>query len=60
VCPVSKELATVSNPPVLMLCGHLIAHDTMLSIVAASRYHKFKCPTCPQEQTPEDCVIVIL
>jgi hypothetical protein len=62
VCPVSKEPVSPSNPPVLLLCGHAIARESMERIVRSSRSgsQRFKCPTCPQEQTPVDTVTLHL
>ena len=57
-CPVSRDQATPHNPPVLLACGHAICHDSMAKI---SRHRKrFKCPTCPMQQTPEETVRLLL
>lgn len=54
VCPISKEVATASNPPILLPCGHLIAKNTMDRLINASVRQKFKCPTCPTEVTERE------
>jgi len=58
VCPVNKSQATNTNPPVLLKCGHVISKDAMLKIAAANRLNRFKCPTCPREQTPADTITI--
>ncbi|GAM83104.1 hypothetical protein ANO11243_010900 [Dothideomycetidae sp. 11243] len=57
VCPVSKEQATDSNPPMMMPCGHVIAKESLEKI---SRGSKFKCPYCPNESHPRDAKKVYL
>lgn len=54
VCPISKEVATVNNPPILLPCGHLIAKNTMDRLLSSSIRQKFKCPTCPTEVTEKE------
>lgn len=54
VCPVSKEVATENNPPIMLPCGHLIAKATMDRLLAGTVRLKFKCPTCPIEATDKD------
>ncbi|CAI5735781.1 unnamed protein product [Hyaloperonospora brassicae] len=52
-CPVSKEESTSENPPMLLKCGHVICR----SCVNRFSFHKtrrFKCPTCPVEQTESE------
>mmetsp|Transcript_6001 Transcript_6001/g.8325 ORF Transcript_6001/g.8325 Transcript_6001/m.8325 type:complete len:435 (-) Transcript_6001:48-1352(-) len=49
VCPVSKEVSSKSNPPVLLSCGHVISRDAMLRINSARHNNNVKCPTCPVE-----------
>ena len=33
VCPVSKEQATDSNPPLMLSCGHVIATESFQRLV---------------------------
>ncbi|EGG23049.1 hypothetical protein DFA_05179 [Cavenderia fasciculata] len=47
-CPVSREQCTKDNPPVLLICGHLISLSSMNKLVKGSG--KLKCPYCPTEQ----------
>lgn len=57
VCPVSKEQATDANPPMMMPCGHVIAHESLRRV---SRGNRFKCPYCPNESHPRDAHKVFL
>ncbi|KAF1835316.1 hypothetical protein BDW02DRAFT_638728 [Decorospora gaudefroyi] len=57
VCPVSKEQSTDTNPPMMMPCGHVIAHESLEKL---SKNIKFKCPYCPNESHPRDAVKVVL
>ena len=50
VCPVSKELATADNRPMLLRCGHVLAEQS-LARLGRTTHHRFKCPYCPVEQT---------
>ena len=50
-CPLSREESSAENPPVLLKCGHVILRSSMLKVL---RNGRFKCPTCPVEQTVDD------
>jgi len=52
-CPVSKEESTPSNPPMLLKCGHVICKSCVKKI-ALNMNRRFKCPTCPMEQSEND------
>jgi hypothetical protein len=54
VCPITKEVATPSNPPMMLPCGHLIAQGTMDRLIAGTVRLKLKCPTCPTEATEKE------
>eukprot|EP00735_Rhodelphis_limneticus_P015261 TRINITY_DN945_c0_g1::TRINITY_DN945_c0_g1_i1::g.16097::m.16097 TRINITY_DN945_c0_g1::TRINITY_DN945_c0_g1_i1::g.16097 ORF type:complete len:395 (-),score=50.81,sp/Q80YQ8/RMD5A_MOUSE/36.42/8e-73,CLTH/PF10607.4/1.2e+03,CLTH/PF10607.4/1.2e-29,zf-RING_UBOX/PF13445.1/3.8e+03,zf-RING_UBOX/PF13445.1/1.6e-16,zf-RING_5/PF14634.1/2.7e-06,zf-C3HC4_2/PF13923.1/7.7e-05,zf-RING_2/PF13639.1/8.3e-05,zf-C3HC4/PF00097.20/0.00013,zf-C3HC4_3/PF13920.1/0.00011,zf-C3HC4_4/PF15227.1/4.6e+03,zf-C3HC4_4/PF15227.1/0.00013, len=49
-CPVSREVSSDENPPMLLPCGHVLCKQSIqkLGRGASSR---FKCPYCPLEQT---------
>ncbi|KAF9974123.1 hypothetical protein BGZ73_002593 [Actinomortierella ambigua] len=49
VCPVSKEQATDENPPMMMVCGHVICKESLQKLCRGSQNMRFKCPYCPQE-----------
>ncbi|KAL1913492.1 hypothetical protein Sste5344_000454 [Sporothrix stenoceras] len=57
VCPVSKEQTTAANPPMILPCGHTLAHDSLRNITKGS---KFKCPYCPIEGQIKDARQIIL
>jgi E3 ubiquitin-protein transferase RMND5 len=57
VCPVSKEQATDANPPMMLPCGHVLAHESLKN---ASKMARFKCPYCPVESHPKDAKKVYL
>lgn len=46
-CPILRQQATDSNPPVRLVCGHSISRDAMKKLVSHSR--RLKCPYCPME-----------
>lgn len=46
-CPVSKEQATEQNPPMMMLCGHVVVKDSLHKLIKAR--DRVKCPYCPLE-----------
>ncbi|OWZ62982.1 hypothetical protein AYX15_04964 [Cryptococcus neoformans] len=48
VCPVSKEQATESNPPKMLVCGHVIASESFERLLKGGR-REAKCPYCPVE-----------
>ena len=56
VCPISKEQATDENPPMMMPCGHVIAHESLSRHAKGSR---FKCPYCPNESHPSQARKII-
>ncbi|CAM9853679.1 unnamed protein product, partial [Phaeothamnion confervicola] len=59
-CPVSREQSTPDNPPVLLKCGHVVCRSTMGRIAKHGPGSKFKCPTCPREQTEADIRVLHL
>ncbi|CAE7510882.1 unnamed protein product, partial [Symbiodinium microadriaticum] len=50
-CPVSREIASPGNNPVLLSCGHVILKSSLRAL--PKRASRFKCPTCYHEQTGE-------
>ncbi|KAM7251689.1 hypothetical protein ACFE04_023572 [Oxalis oulophora] len=59
VCPVSKEQATVENPPMLMACGHALCKQT-LNRISKNGTRTFKCPYCPSEISATRCLQMLL
>uniref|UniRef100_A0A069DYV1 Putative e3 ubiquitin ligase n=1 Tax=Panstrongylus megistus TaxID=65343 RepID=A0A069DYV1_9HEMI len=54
-CPILKQQSTESNPPMRLVCGHVISRDALNKLAAAN---KLKCPYCPVEQNPADARII--
>ncbi|KAI6036629.1 RING-type zinc-finger-domain-containing protein, partial [Pisolithus microcarpus] len=46
-CPVSKEQSTEQNPPMMMVCGHVITKDSLHKLSKVNG--RVKCPYCPTE-----------
>ncbi|KAJ2368339.1 hypothetical protein IW150_005436 [Coemansia sp. RSA 2607] len=51
-CPVSKEQATVGNPPMALPCGHVVCRGSLEKLARGVRpgvvaSGRFKCPYCP-------------
>jgi hypothetical protein len=50
-CPILRQQSSDNNPPVRLICGHVISRDALNKLTNAN---KVKCPYCPQEQSPAD------
>lgn len=50
-CPILRQQTTSKNPPMRLVCGHVISKDALDKLVSGSRV---KCPYCPVEQSPHD------
>ncbi|KAF7294981.1 CTLH domain-containing protein [Mycena indigotica] len=51
-CPVSKEQASDVNPPMMMVCGHVVTKDSLHKLSKPTGYdadRRVKCPYCPME-----------
>jgi E3 ubiquitin-protein transferase RMND5 len=57
-CPVSKELGTDENPPMMMPCGHVICKESLNRLGKGSSTSRFKCPYCPQESSASQAISV--
>ncbi|KAF9578446.1 hypothetical protein BGW38_005741 [Lunasporangiospora selenospora] len=55
-CPVSKEQASETNPPMMMLCGHVICQESLHKLCRGST--KLKCPYCPTESPASNAKVV--
>ncbi|KAL6067572.1 Regulator of gluconeogenesis Rmd5 [Balamuthia mandrillaris] len=53
-CPVSKESCTSDNPPMLLICGHIISKTSLNKLPTRGTRARFKCPYCPTEQTEQN------
>lgn len=59
VCPVLKIQTTEENPPMMMLCGHVICRDALKRLSRDNEHVKFKCPYCPKESTASDATRLV-
>ncbi|CAF1073185.1 unnamed protein product [Rotaria sordida] len=50
-CPILRQQTTDQNPPMKLVCGHVISKDALNKL---STQNKLKCPYCPLEQSPSD------
>ncbi|CAG7834116.1 unnamed protein product [Allacma fusca] len=50
-CPILRQQASESNPPMRLTCGHVISRDALHKLASGN---KLKCPYCPGEQNPND------
>ncbi|KAJ3193452.1 hypothetical protein HK101_004805 [Irineochytrium annulatum] len=57
-CPVSKEQATEDNPPMMMVCGHVICKESLGRMSKGSAAARIKCPYCPSESAAAQSVRV--
>ncbi|KAL0829322.1 hypothetical protein ABMA28_004119 [Loxostege sticticalis] len=65
-CPILRQQASEQNPPMRLLCGHVISRDALNKLAMGAKlvpqYHpitgpmpiKLKCPYCPMEQAPAE------
>ncbi|KRZ84050.1 Protein RMD5 -like protein A, partial [Trichinella sp. T8] len=47
-CPILRQQTSEVNPPVRLVCGHVISKEAMNRLVL---HERLKCPYCPQEST---------
>jgi len=50
-CPILRQQVSDHNPPMKLVCGHVISRDALAKLAQG---HKLKCPYCPIEQNPAD------
>ncbi|XP_038212766.1 E3 ubiquitin-protein transferase RMND5B [Zerene cesonia] len=50
-CPILRQQASDANPPMRLLCGHVISRDALNKLAMGV---KLKCPYCPMEQSPAE------
>eukprot|EP00917_Polyrhabdina_sp_WS-2016_P002643 GHVP01005702.1.p1 GENE.GHVP01005702.1~~GHVP01005702.1.p1 ORF type:complete len:322 (+),score=54.70 GHVP01005702.1:2-967(+) len=51
ICPITKEQCTKENPPLILVCGHIISQEgfTGLMKIQRDKEKPVKCPYCPIE-----------
>ncbi|XP_041369149.1 E3 ubiquitin-protein ligase RMND5A-like [Gigantopelta aegis] len=50
-CPILRQQSTDNNPPLRLVCGHVISRDALNKLANGN---KVKCPYCPVEQLPSE------
>lgn len=53
-CPILRQQSTDLNPPMRLICGHVISKDSLNKLNSSTKYVKLKCPYCPVEQLASD------
>ncbi|CAF1139764.1 unnamed protein product [Adineta steineri] len=53
-CPILRQQTTDQNPPMKLVCGHVISKDALNKL---SIQNKLKCPYCPLGIGLDSCVI---
>ncbi|CDR94381.1 MACROPHAGE ERYTHROBLAST ATTACHER-RELATED domain containing protein, putative [Babesia bigemina] len=53
-CPISKDQTCSLNPPVMLICGHVICSICVESFGNSRRKLEFKCPMCPRVMRPNE------
>ncbi|XP_050436967.1 E3 ubiquitin-protein ligase RMND5A-like [Adelges cooleyi] len=54
-CPILRTRSGESNPPMMLVCGHVISKDALNKLERSGR---LKCPYCPKEQLPSEARIL--
>lgn len=54
-CPILRQQSSEDNPPMKLLCGHVISRDALSKL---SNGPILKCPYCPMEQCPSDAKLI--
>lgn len=54
-CPILRQQGSENNPPMKLVCGHVISRDALHKLANGN---KLKCPYCPIEQNPSDARLI--
>lgn len=54
-CPILRQQSSENNPPMKLVCGHVISRDALHKLANGT---KLKCPYCPIEQNPSDARLI--
>jgi hypothetical protein len=54
-CPILRQQSSENNPPMRLVCGHVISRDALNKL---SNGNKLKCPYCPLEQNPTEARLI--
>lgn len=55
-CPILRQQSSENNPPMRLVCGHVISRDALNKL--CNNGNKMKCPYCPMEQSPTDARLI--
>jgi len=56
-CPILRQQVSDGNPPMRLICGHVISKDALSKL--SSSHSKLKCPYCPVEQNPAEAKKIV-
>lgn len=56
-CPILRQQVSDGNPPMRLICGHVISKDALSKL--HSSHSKLKCPYCPVEQNPAEAKKIV-
>ncbi|XP_055594996.1 E3 ubiquitin-protein ligase RMND5A [Uranotaenia lowii] len=60
-CPILRQQSSEDNPPMKLLCGHVISRDALSKLSNGpilNNTFRLKCPYCPMEQCPSDAKLI--
>ncbi|XP_058066662.1 E3 ubiquitin-protein ligase RMND5A isoform X3 [Anopheles bellator] len=60
-CPILRQQSSEDNPPMKLLCGHVISRDALNKLSNGpimNNTFRLKCPYCPMEQSPSDAKLI--
>ncbi|XP_065080365.1 E3 ubiquitin-protein ligase RMND5A isoform X1 [Ochlerotatus camptorhynchus] len=60
-CPILRQQSSEDNPPMKLLCGHVISRDALSKLSNGpimNNTFRLKCPYCPMEQCPQDAKLI--
>lgn len=60
-CPILRQQSSDDNPPMKLLCGHVISRDALSKLSNGpilNNTFRLKCPYCPMEQCPSDAKLI--
>jgi len=54
-CPILRQQSSEDNPPMKLVCGHVISRDALNKLCNGPT---MKCPYCPVDQSPNDAKLI--
>lgn len=54
-CPILRQQSSEDNPPMKLVCGHVISRDALDKLCNGPT---LKCPYCPVDQSPNDAKLI--